>query len=372
VRVSSPIGYDAGIYDQYTRISQTFIAERRHATVFFENVRLWPLSHNDSFIDDAYASCSPPPADATEQPNALAHLEVGPWTIQTRHERWPGKELGDFLWVGDELWAFYTEDRNAESVLHRATSKDGLNWKFDDRDLLSTGDPGSWDAGMFAQPTVVLDPSGEFHLWYMGRPINGDFYSRGVGYATSPDGINWTKASAEPVLTSGAPGAWNEERIDSPDVLQVDGTFILYHNGSQLQPTLLRQIGCFLGTDGLTWTPCPFNPVFAPRPDQAPFEGLETEQPSLIIYNGIYLMAYTGYLGPQGPRWEMGIAASADGTHWERLTTEPIIPLGPDANATTDPVLVLSPDGSALYLYYTESGSGGEYSLVTAPISYTP
>jgi hypothetical protein len=68
----------------------------------------------------------------------------------------------------------------------------------------------------------------------------------------------------------------------------------------------------------------------------------------------------------------MGIAASADGTHWSRLTTDPIISLGPDADATTDPVLVLSPDARMLYLYYTESGSGGEFSLITAPITFTP
>ncbi|NDJ52467.1 MAG: hypothetical protein GYB68_05190 [Chloroflexi bacterium] len=50
-------GFDSGHYDQYIQIRMQFTATSSQTTVFFENLRLWPFRHNDSFIDDAYAYC---------------------------------------------------------------------------------------------------------------------------------------------------------------------------------------------------------------------------------------------------------------------------------------------------------------------------
>jgi len=47
-----------GHYDRYTKISYTFKATGTQTTVFFENLRLWPIANNESFIDDAYVRCS--------------------------------------------------------------------------------------------------------------------------------------------------------------------------------------------------------------------------------------------------------------------------------------------------------------------------
>ena len=58
VRVSRMFTYDDGHFDKYARISFTFYATGHQTTVFFENLRLWPFAHNDSYIDDAYAYCS--------------------------------------------------------------------------------------------------------------------------------------------------------------------------------------------------------------------------------------------------------------------------------------------------------------------------
>ena len=55
---STLFGYDAGHYDQYSEISYTFIATGDETTVFFENLRIWPFAHNESYIDDAYLRCT--------------------------------------------------------------------------------------------------------------------------------------------------------------------------------------------------------------------------------------------------------------------------------------------------------------------------
>jgi len=58
--LASPgFGYSDGIYDRYAPIKFTFTATGAQTTIFFENLRLWPLTINDSFIDDAYVRCSP-------------------------------------------------------------------------------------------------------------------------------------------------------------------------------------------------------------------------------------------------------------------------------------------------------------------------
>ena len=60
VLISRAFGYADGTYDQYALIRYTFTATGRQTTVFFENLRLWPLAHNDSYIDDAYVRCVNP------------------------------------------------------------------------------------------------------------------------------------------------------------------------------------------------------------------------------------------------------------------------------------------------------------------------
>jgi LysM repeat protein len=47
-----------GHYDQYVKITYTFQATGSQTTIFFENLRIWPIEVNQSFIDDAYVRCS--------------------------------------------------------------------------------------------------------------------------------------------------------------------------------------------------------------------------------------------------------------------------------------------------------------------------
>ncbi len=56
IQMTSAFMYDH--YDKWIEISYTFTATGNKATVFFENLRLWPIANNDSYIDDAYVKCS--------------------------------------------------------------------------------------------------------------------------------------------------------------------------------------------------------------------------------------------------------------------------------------------------------------------------
>jgi len=57
VLVSRDFTYADGHYDKFIQIRATFTATSNHATIFFENLRIWPFTHNDSYIDDAAVQC---------------------------------------------------------------------------------------------------------------------------------------------------------------------------------------------------------------------------------------------------------------------------------------------------------------------------
>lgn len=60
VLVSRAFGYSDGIYDAWAQISFTFNvpAGSTQVTLFFENVRLWPIPNNDNYIDSAAVRCN--------------------------------------------------------------------------------------------------------------------------------------------------------------------------------------------------------------------------------------------------------------------------------------------------------------------------
>ncbi len=112
-------------------------------------------------------------------------------------------------------------------------SVDGLLWQgYQDVDgndvaVLTPGGTGTWDATHVAQGSVVHNPGGGWELWYSGG--NGAS-NQGIGHATSPDGIVWTKDLGNPITDLGCPtslpptslgctGTWDASRNYTPVVL---------------------------------------------------------------------------------------------------------------------------------------------------------
>ena len=87
-----------------------------------------------------------------------------------------------------------------------ASSPDGIVWtKYNDPatpgssdPVLKVGSTGSWDASMACFCWVLPSPVG-FEMFYYGDKGNGTV--AGIGYATSIDGVHWTKYDANPIFT---------------------------------------------------------------------------------------------------------------------------------------------------------------------------
>jgi parallel beta-helix repeat protein len=123
---------------------------------------------------------------------------------------------------------YYDGTTGSQEAWGLAYSTDGLLWKGYNGGLapvLPVGGAGTWDQNYTAHGSVVHGPSTTWDAWYGGGVAAS---SEGIGHATSPDGIAWTRDSANPLTDLGCAsppsglgcaGTWNATRNYTPVVL---------------------------------------------------------------------------------------------------------------------------------------------------------
>ncbi|UCE39255.1 MAG: PKD domain-containing protein [Thermoplasmata archaeon] len=137
-----------------------------------------------------------------------------------------------------------------------ATSLDGIQWtKYGI--VLNTGAPGERDERDAYAPDVIIDksalPSERYKMWYTGQTPSGPFK---IFYATSDNGIDWTKYSdsggAIPVFEpGGAPGGLDDSSVSHQSVLKDnDGLYRMWYNGAS---SIGIRILYANSTDGINW-----------------------------------------------------------------------------------------------------------------------
>jgi len=88
-----------------------------------------------------------------------------------------------------------------------AISKDGVTWtKFTSNPVIDVGTINSWEGFSVATPTVIKR-RGIFEMWYCGASYydlidNNAIDTIRIGYATSSDGLHWTKYAYNPVMST--------------------------------------------------------------------------------------------------------------------------------------------------------------------------
>jgi uncharacterized repeat protein (TIGR01451 family) len=158
------------------------------------------------------------------------------------------------LWLGQD-----------DEYLHRATSTDGLAWTVDATPALSpTFLEGTFDRDSVGDPSIVKDGGGTYWMFYNG--YNSDWGVWQIGAATSPDGVTWTRVQTAPVLGPGGPGDWDENHTLDPMVILDGSTFKMWY--SSMDSAGARRIGYATSTDGVNWTKYAGNPVFEGDPGQ--------------------------------------------------------------------------------------------------------
>ncbi|MDR2041805.1 MAG: hypothetical protein LBP98_05745 [Tannerella sp.] len=223
-----------------------------------------------------------------------------------------------------------------KSSLALSVSEDGKQWT-QPQIVLAPNDETAWERNINRPGVVKKD--GVYHLWYTGQAND----SSRIGYATSADGIHFTRQSAEPVLQPELP--WEKVAVMCPHVNwdEREGVFKMwYSGGEQNEP---NAIGYATSRDGLRWTKYAGNPVFAADPSN-PWEQHKVTACQVIKRENDYLMFYIGFRDEDYA--QIGMAKSPDGIgSWTRCEGNPIIaptPGGWDASACYKPFVVREKD----------------------------
>lgn len=228
----------------------------------------------------------------------------------------------------------------ATSTIVSCVSADGETWTgFQECTGLTPGGDVSF-GDRVADPTVVLDrdPGGDlYRMWFEAVDESGDGSAR-IGYADSPDGLNWivrdaagaNGAGAGPVISPGFGGAFTAYTVGSPSVVLVEDAatdaniaFHLWYTGGDVVPSAGTEdsIGYAASTNGRSWIPenavSPLGlPVLRPSsdslvdPDTGGFvwDSGDIRQPAAWIdtdlaptTEGAFLLWYAGDIENGGP-----------------------------------------------------------------------
>lgn len=129
-----------------------------------------------------------------------------------------------------------------------------------------TGVAGTFDQNrIFSQDVVQVD--GEFWMYYSGV---GNGNSVQIGLAKSPDGINWTRYSSQPIFRCGenllnscpANSIWSSFRVEVISVEYEDGAFKMWYRGNNENLNYYGELGYATSGDGINWTAYSGNPIF--------------------------------------------------------------------------------------------------------------
>ena len=248
-----------------------------------------------------------------------------------------------------QMWYTGAPQENAYRIGY-ATSLDGNNWIKDAANpVLNVSGANTFDGIALWTPNVYSDGSG-YHMWY-----SGGLTISGIGYATAPDPTSWCRQSSSPVLVKGGAGAWDQDYAYLPVVIRNDSLYQMWYTGRSASGIV--QTGYATSTDGLNWSKYPNNPVLAAgAPGRWDAGGASAG--SVIYADGQYHMWYFNWANPISDI-KIGYATSNDGINWTKHAANPILwpgASGWDGKNVWFPTVIK--DGHRYRMWYTGTPRG--------------
>jgi beta-1,2-mannobiose phosphorylase / 1,2-beta-oligomannan phosphorylase len=245
--------------------------------------------------------------------------------------------------------------------------------------------PGQWDAKIRERGWVMREGD-VWKMWYTGYDPDKQPLTMKLGYATSKDGITWTRHPQNPIISD----FWVEDIM----IIRNDQRYLMFAEGAGDQAQLLesndgiqwkrlgtldvrltngqpipagpygtptawfedsvwnlfyerRDAGIWLArsTDLKTWTNVSDEPIITPGPEQ--FDSLMIAMNQVIKINGKYVAVLHGTGSPEKPRqWCTTLFESSDLIHWKKSAHNPLRPV--EENKSSG-VLVQNGTGWRLY-----------------------
>lgn len=254
---------------------------------------------------------------------------------------------------------------------------------------------GHWDAKL-RERGWILREDGVYHMWFTGYD-NGPL---ALGYATSPDGLNWTRYPQNPVYSD----RWTEDMI----VVRHGDTYYMFAEGLNDRVHLLTSkdrihweehgkldlrlatgeplpdvafgtptawfengkwhllyernndeaIWLATSTDMKVWRNVQDEPVMRPGPDAYDEHFVAVNQ--ILKYKGRYYIYYHAY-GKSVGNWTTNVATSQDLLHWKKYANNPILPAASNKSSG-----ILVHDGTQYRLYTMHAEVHVHYPSVTS------
>ncbi|MFH2019881.1 MAG: DUF2341 domain-containing protein [archaeon] len=135
-----------------------------------------------------------------------------------------------------------------------AVSRDGINWSREATYVLNTG--ATWETDSVMYPTVIFE-NNTYKMWYAGRNVTSLRYK--LGYATSTNGITWAKSSSNPILANGVSQTWEDTSVMAPHVIKDGNTYEMWYIGTN---NTYYNVGYAYSYDGINWVKATSNPIF--------------------------------------------------------------------------------------------------------------
>jgi len=223
-------------------------------------------------------------------------------------------------------------------------SADGIHWS--KPEIVLEPDPNSTWEDRVNRP-VVVKHNNIYHLWYTGQTRNRSW----IGFATSSDGRNWKRVSDKPVLSS--ENSWENVAVMCPHVLWDEKEKLYrmwYSAGEQYEP---NAIGYATSPNGLHWTKWTANPVFVANPNNQ-WEQYKVTGCQVIRHGQWYLMFYIGFGDEHHAQIGLARSKDGV-TDWHRHPENPIVfPTEGswDEDAAYKPFAIYEPENNRWLLWY--------------------
>ncbi len=249
---------------------------------------------------------------------------------------------------GNEYKMWYTGSDGTNYTIFYATSPDGKVWTKYDNSIeapsnttgtngrIPLGLAGSGDDDYVMNPSVILD-NGTYKMWYSGYDGGAGGYR--IYYATSPDGLTWTKynnsipdnsdtTSTDGRIPKGTSGMGDDYFAYAPSVIKDGSTYKMWYTGYN-QSAARYAVYYATSPDGLTWTK--YDNTYLSENNTTGTNGrlpvgtnnkaddVGAYNPAVIKDGDVYKMWYQAYDGSNN---RIAYAYSSDGLTWTKQNND--------------------------------------------------
>ena len=192
---------------------------------------------------------------------------------------------------GGTYHMWYTGQAKGKSWIGYATSADGKAWKRrSTRPVLSP--ERTWEKVAVMCPHVLYD--GKDKLYRMWYSAGEQFEPNAIGYATSPDGLRWSRHDQNPVFRPDQKSRWEKDCVTACQVVKQGDWYVMFYIGFRDQHT--AQIGLARSRDGITrWRRHAANPII--RPGAGKWDADSCYKPFALFDGKRWLLWYNGRKG---------------------------------------------------------------------------